>query len=62
MLHNLRISAKGRIPEKSGCLLIKQDACFGSPITANIIKNSCSIEKEQKKSMENYLTEAEGSA
>lgn len=34
---------------------------FESPVTANVIKSSWCIEKEQKMSMENYLIEAEGS-
>lgn len=61
-LNHFRVSTKEKIPEKSDCPHIKQDLSFKSFITANVIKSSYCIEEEQKKSMENYLTEAEGSA
>lgn len=60
-LHNFRVSAKEKIQKKSNCPCVKENLSFRSLITANVIKSSYSIENEQKKSMENCLTDAEGS-
>lgn len=52
---------KRKDTKKSNCPCVKENLSFRSLITANVIKSSYSIENEQKKSMENCLTDAEGS-